>query len=92
MMALRLPICVLVMSCALSSNRVVADDHHDEDRCARGHGDHCKTYILATGRRDPRMYAIDLDKALKPANQNTSNAIVSALQARARRARRQTTR
>jgi DNA-binding beta-propeller fold protein YncE len=36
-----------------------------------------KTYILATGRRDPRMYAIDLKKALRPENQNTSNAIVS---------------
>jgi DNA-binding beta-propeller fold protein YncE len=35
------------------------------------------TYILATGRRDPRMYAIELDKALKPANNNTPNAIVS---------------
>ena len=36
-----------------------------------------KTYILATGRRDPRMYAIDLDEALKPQNNNTPNAIVS---------------
>src|SRR5690349_23455648 len=35
------------------------------------------TYILATGRRDPRMYAIDLKAALKPENQNTPNAIVS---------------
>ncbi len=34
-------------------------------------------YILATGRRDPRMYAIDLQKALQPANNNTPNAIVS---------------
>ncbi|HEY3180025.1 MAG TPA: hypothetical protein VGL25_14205 [Casimicrobiaceae bacterium] len=35
------------------------------------------TYILATGRRDPRMYAIDLKAALKPQNNNTPNAIVS---------------
>ena len=35
------------------------------------------TYILATGRRDPRMYAIDLKAALRPENQNTPNAIVS---------------
>lgn len=37
----------------------------------------CDTYILATGRRDPRMYAIDLKKALRPENNNTPNAIVS---------------
>jgi YVTN family beta-propeller protein len=35
------------------------------------------TYILATGRRDPRMYAIELKKALRPENNNTANAIVS---------------
>ena len=35
------------------------------------------TFILATGRRDPRIYAIDLEQALKPENNNTSNAIVS---------------
>src|SRR5580765_2993564 len=35
------------------------------------------TFILATGRRDPRMYAIDLKKALRPENNNTPNAIVS---------------
>jgi DNA-binding beta-propeller fold protein YncE len=35
------------------------------------------TYILVTGRRDPRIYAIDLEKALRPANNNTPNAIVS---------------
>src|SRR5437868_10759680 len=33
--------------------------------------------ILATGRRDPRIYAIDLEQALKPQNNNTPNAIVS---------------
>ena len=33
-------------------------------------------FILATGRRDPRMYAIDLQKALRPENNNTPNAIV----------------
>src|SRR5438093_5512432 len=36
-----------------------------------------KTFVLATGRRDPRMYAIDLQKALRPENNNTPNAIVS---------------
>ena len=35
------------------------------------------TYILATGRRDPRMYAISLKDALRPANNGTPNAIVS---------------
>src|SRR6185295_8926948 len=35
------------------------------------------TWILATGRRDPRMYAIDLQRALRPENNNTPNAIVS---------------
>src|SRR5215472_2506545 len=34
-------------------------------------------YILATGRRDPRIYAIDFNAALKPQNNNTPNAIVS---------------
>src|SRR4029077_8691243 len=33
--------------------------------------------ILATGRRDPRIYAIDLDQALRPENDNTPHAIVS---------------
>ena len=35
------------------------------------------TFILTTGRRDPRIYAIDLEQALKPKNNNTPNAIVS---------------
>src|SRR5262245_40420815 len=35
------------------------------------------TYILATGRRLPYLYAISLDAAMDPANNNTSNAIVS---------------
>jgi YVTN family beta-propeller protein len=35
------------------------------------------TFILATGRRDPRIYAIDLEQALKPKNNNTPNAIIS---------------
>src|SRR5439155_3238853 len=34
-------------------------------------------WVLATGRRDPRIYAIDLEQALRPGNNNTSNAIVS---------------
>ena len=35
------------------------------------------TFILATGRRDPRIYAIDLEQALKLENNNTPNAIVN---------------
>ena len=35
------------------------------------------SYILATGRRDPRIYAIDFNAALRPQNNNTSDAIVS---------------
>src|SRR5262249_52275586 len=80
-MTLRFSICMLAMACAIPSNRVAADEGRSEgrndDRCARGRADHCKTFILVTGRRDPRMYAIDLDKALRPANQNTPSAIVS---------------
>src|SRR6516164_5210979 len=34
-------------------------------------------YILATGRRDPRIYAIDFNAALNLRNNNTPNAIVS---------------
>jgi DNA-binding beta-propeller fold protein YncE len=36
-----------------------------------------RTYILATGRRLPYLYAISLDDALDPLNNNTSNAIIS---------------
>jgi len=32
-----------------------------------------ETFILSTGRRDPRIYSIDFDAALKSRN-NTSNA------------------
>src|SRR5215813_10616792 len=46
----------------------LADDREREGK---------STWILATGRRDPRMYAIDLKKALRPENNNTPNAIVS---------------
>src|SRR5262252_8891015 len=35
------------------------------------------TFILATGRRDPRIYAIDFRAALDRHNDNTPNAIVS---------------
>ena len=35
------------------------------------------TYILVTGRRLPYLYAISLDGAVAPANNNTPNAIVS---------------
>ena len=34
-------------------------------------------FVLATGRRDPRIDAIDLRAALQPRNDNTPNAIVS---------------
>ena len=34
-------------------------------------------FALVTGRRDPRIYAIDLAAALKGANNNTPNAIIS---------------
>src|SRR5215470_9816482 len=34
-------------------------------------------FVLASGRRDPRIYAIDLNAALKPENNNTPNAIMS---------------
>jgi hypothetical protein len=34
-------------------------------------------FILASGSRDPRIYAIDLNAALKPENNNTPNAIVA---------------
>jgi DNA-binding beta-propeller fold protein YncE len=36
-----------------------------------------KTFILATGRRQPLVYAIDLQAALSPQNQGTARAIVS---------------
>jgi len=35
------------------------------------------SFILATGRRDPRIYAIDFKAALRPPNDRTPNAIVS---------------
>src|SRR5262245_39922866 len=38
--------------------------------------DQSKTFILVTVRRDPRLYAINLQKALRPENNNTPNAIV----------------
>jgi DNA-binding beta-propeller fold protein YncE len=34
-------------------------------------------YAFVTGRRDPRIYAIDISAALKAANNNTANAIIS---------------
>jgi DNA-binding beta-propeller fold protein YncE len=36
-----------------------------------------RTYILATGRRLPFLYAISLGDAINPVNNNTANAIVS---------------
>src|ERR1700736_2169334 len=35
------------------------------------------SFILATGRRDPRIYAIDFNAALRTSNDRTPNAIVS---------------
>src|SRR5258707_14864364 len=35
------------------------------------------SFILATGRRDPRIYAFDFKAALRPPNDRTANAIVS---------------
>ncbi len=45
--------------------------------CGAQNGEEKSTYILATGRRLPYLYAISLDDAIDPANHNTSNAIVS---------------
>jgi DNA-binding beta-propeller fold protein YncE len=45
--------------------------------CGAGEGEGQSTYILATGRRLPYLYAISLDAAIDPANNNTPNAIVS---------------
>jgi len=36
-----------------------------------------RPFVLVTGRRDPRIYAIDLRAALAPRNDRTPNAIVS---------------
>jgi DNA-binding beta-propeller fold protein YncE len=36
-----------------------------------------KPYALVTGRRDPRIYAVDLVAALQSQNNNTSNAVVA---------------
>ncbi|HEX9726527.1 MAG TPA: hypothetical protein VGC53_19775, partial [Vicinamibacteria bacterium] len=45
--------------------------------CGAEEGEDQSTYILATGRRLPYLYAISLEDAINPANNNTSNAIVS---------------
>src|SRR3954451_7617464 len=45
--------------------------------CLVGYAAAQKQVILATGRRDPRIYAIDLQQALRPENNNTPNAIIS---------------
>ena len=45
--------------------------------CGAQEGEAQTTYILATGRRLPYLYAISLNDAIDPANNNTSNAIVS---------------
>src|ERR1051325_2067249 len=71
-MSARLPMLFVAL---LWSTQAVADDHRDDEHCR--HTDKCRTYILATGRRDPRIYAIDPEKAVKPANQCTPHAIVS---------------
>jgi DNA-binding beta-propeller fold protein YncE len=41
------------------------------------HSGHGKAFVLVTGRRQPLMYAIDLQAALEPRNQGTPNAIVA---------------
>lgn len=46
-----------------------------EDHAPAAEGD--QTYILATGRRLPFLYAISLGDAVNPANNLTANAIVS---------------
>jgi DNA-binding beta-propeller fold protein YncE len=68
---------LILMAAVLWSMPAAADDRGHEDHCKRDRAKRCKAYILATGRRDPRMYAIDLERALVPANQNTPHAIVS---------------
>lgn len=45
--------------------------------CGAQEGEDPSTYILATGRRLPYLYAISVKDAIDPANNNTSNAIVS---------------
>src|SRR3972149_11793411 len=45
--------------------------------CGAQEGDEQSTYILATGRRLPYLYAISLNDAIDPKNNNTPNAIVS---------------
>src|SRR3954469_8954139 len=39
--------------------------------------DERRAFVLATGRRDPRIFAIDLREALDAKNQGTANAIVA---------------
>jgi hypothetical protein len=57
----RLALTVFSLSTAVAAEFALADD----------------TFILATGRRDPRIYAIDFKAALNRHNNNTPNAIVS---------------
>lgn len=57
----RLALTVFSLSTTLAADFALADD----------------TFILATGRRDPRIYAIDFKAALDRRNNNTPNAIVS---------------
>ncbi len=66
----------LVGAIMLCASVGFAHDDDDDDDDDHHHGNK-KTFILATGRRDPRMYGISLEDALKPANQNTPNAIRS---------------
>jgi YVTN family beta-propeller protein len=55
----------------------VQGDVFARDRHPERSRDSSRTVILATGRRQPLMYAIDLTKALLPASQNTSQAIIA---------------
>ena len=57
--------CVTLMVTALLAAACAAQEAVDQS-----------TYVLATGRRLPYLYAISFDDALDPANNNTPNAIV----------------
>src|ERR1043165_7511912 len=67
---------VILVAALAVSLRAEADDRRD-DRCGHDRGKRCKPYILATGRRDPRMLRSISSVRLRPATRNTPNAIVS---------------
>lgn len=59
--SMRLTRCAIVAAALLSAGTALADND----------------YVLVTGRRDPRIYAIDLKEALRAQNNGTDHAIVS---------------